>query len=417
MAGLNACRDCDTVYAEVTLTRGQVARCSRCHAVIARHPHADVDQALAVALACAIVFCIANVTPVLGIEVAGTHTEANIWKAVLSMKTGWMSISALVLIITMFLVPLVQVSLVLWLMSFAKRGRRAPAFSRILVVLHTLRPWSMSEVFLLGALVAIVKLSNFLPISTGPGVWALAVLTLLLAVLGRFDPRSWWQLDTRSPGMMTFPAPVASTPVNARAAARGLAVCRLCGRVGSGASAGEGRCDRCHSIVTARMPHSSERTLAWLLAGIILYIPANLLPVMHTSSVRGDEDSTIVGGIVEFWRSGSWDIAILIFIASVAVPVTKFLSLGLLLWTVHRRSGWAPQERTRLYRFVEFIGYWSMLDVVVVAITCSLLKFNALATAEPRPGIVFFCCVVVATMVAAMSFDPRLIWDSPAGAS
>jgi paraquat-inducible protein A len=200
-----------------------------------------------------------------------------------------------------------------------------------------------------------------------------------------------------------------------RAIDLGLMKCRVCGQVAK-QGANEVRCGRCNRVVTSRMPASAEKTLAWLIAGVILYFPANILPVMHTSTVNGQQDSTIVGGIIEFLRGGSWDIAILIFIASVAVPVTKFLALGLLLWTVRRRSAWARHERTKLYKFVEFIGYWSMLDVVVVAITCSLLQLKALASAEPRLGIVFFCSVVVSTMMAALSFDPRLIWDGPGGA-
>jgi paraquat-inducible protein A len=198
VADVIVCRDCDTVYAQVVLTRAQVARCSRCGAVVARHARADIDQALAIAGACAILLLIANFTPVLGIEVAGTRTEANIWMAVLSMEQGWITIAALVLMATMLLVPLVQVTLVLWLMGFARIGRRSPGFARVLVILHVLRPWSMSEVFLLGAMVAIVKLGGFIPIEPGPGVWALALLTLLLAVLGRFDPRSWWALEQRT---------------------------------------------------------------------------------------------------------------------------------------------------------------------------------------------------------------------------
>ncbi len=198
MSRINVCHECDTVYAEVALRRGEIARCRCCHAVVARHPAADVDKALAIAVACAILLLIANFTPVLGIEVAGTRTEANIWKAALSMGSGWITVSAVVLVVTMLLAPLVQVTLVIWLMSFARFNRRAPGFSRVLVVLHLSRPWSMSEVFLLGALVAIVKLSNFLPISTGPGVWALAALTVLLAALGRFDPASWWALENRA---------------------------------------------------------------------------------------------------------------------------------------------------------------------------------------------------------------------------
>ncbi len=197
-----------------------------------------------------------------------------------------------------------------------------------------------------------------------------------------------------------------------RAIDLGLMICRVCGRaIERGTVGAEVRCLRCDRVVTTGKTGSMETTLAWLIAGIILYVPANVLPVMHTSSVNGHSDSTIIGGILEFWDMGSWDIAALIFLASVAVPVTKFLAIGLLLWTVRWHSAWARHERAKLYKFVEFIGYWSMLDVVVVAITCSLLKFKALATAEPRLGILFFCGVVVATMISAMSFDPRLIWD------
>src|ERR1700722_9183806 len=196
------------------------------------------------------------------------------------------------------------------------------------------------------------------------------------------------------------------------AAALGLVLCGTCGLVlPRPSSASDARCTRCACGIRARLPRSEERTLAWLLAGMLLYIPANILPVMHTSGIRGGEDSTILGGVVSFWRAGSWDIAALIFIASVAVPATKFIALGLMLWTVRQGSTRGRRERAKLYRVVEFIGYWSMLDVVVVAITSALLQFKALGTAEPRMGIVFFCAVVVTTMLAAMTFDPRLIWD------
>ena len=195
----------------------------------------------------------------------------------------------------------------------------------------------------------------------------------------------------------------------------GLVLCRTCGLALSRASLGiNPRCPRCRSRVEHRTPLSSEMTLAWLIAGIVFYIPANLLPVMHTSGLLGDADSTILGGIVEFWRAGDWDIALLIFIASVAVPFTKFIAIGLLLLTVRKKSGWQQHQRTVLYRIVEFIGYWSMLDVIVVALTSALMQFQVLGTAEPRPGIAFFCAVVVATMLSALSFDPRLIWDKQA---
>jgi paraquat-inducible protein A len=192
----------------------------------------------------------------------------------------------------------------------------------------------------------------------------------------------------------------------------GLILCRTCGQVLSRATLGASpRCPRCQSRIEHRAPFSTETTLAWLVAGVVLYIPANLLPVMHTSGLLGESDSTILGGILEFWRAGDWDIALLIFTASVAVPFTKFIAIGLLLFTVRRGSRWQQHQRTTLYRVVEFIGYWSMLDVIVVALTSALMQFQLLGSAEPRLGIAFFCGVVVVTMLAALSFDPRLIWD------
>jgi paraquat-inducible protein A len=177
----------------------------------------------------------------------------------------------------------------------------------------------------------------------------------------------------------------------------------------------EARCRRCATTLRPRAPRSPEKTLAWLIAGMVLYIPANVLPVMHTSGLGGGQDSTILSGVLSFWRAGSWDIAALIFTASVVVPMTKFLAIGLLLWTVQRHSVWGMNRRSKLYRLVEIIGYWSMLDVVVVALTTALLQFKTLISAEPRMGIVFFCAVVVTTMIAALSFDPRLIWDARTG--
>jgi paraquat-inducible protein A len=154
------------------------------------------------------------------------------------------------------------------------------------------------------------------------------------------------------------------------------------------------------------------RTWALLLASLICYIPANLMPVMYTNMFGRGSENTILSGIVEFWNDGSWDLALLIFIASVAVPCMKFLVLGTLLITCQRRSHWARRERSKLYRLIEVVGYWSMLDVLVVALIAALVQFRSLSTVDPRMGILFFGLVVVLTMLAAISFDPRLIWDT-----
>ncbi|WP_277761747.1 paraquat-inducible protein A [Pseudomonas sp. A34-9] len=174
-------------------------------------------------------------------------------------------------------------------------------------------------------------------------------------------------------------------------------------------------CPRCDAPLHRRKSNSLARTWAYMLAALAFYVPANLLPVMNTTMLGSGADSTIMSGVLEFWEHGAWDIALIIFIASIAVPGVKFVALTLLLMTVQRDSAWARKERSKLFRFVELIGYWSMLDVLVVALVAALVKFQALGDIEPRPGILFFGLVVVFTMLAAMSFDPRLIWDKDTG--
>lgn len=190
-----------------------------------------------------------------------------------------------------------------------------------------------------------------------------------------------------------------------------LCLCHSCGKT-CDMTHQPSTCPRCGAPLHVRKINSLSRTWAYLLTALVLYIPANLLPVMNTSMFGNAADSTIMSGVLEFWQHGAWDIALIIFIASIAVPGVKFAALALLLLTVQRSSHWACKERSRLYRFIELIGYWSMLDVIVVALVAALVKFDALANIEPRMGILFFGLVVVFTMLSAMSFDSRLIWEN-----
>lgn len=206
-----------------------------------------------------------------------------------------------------------------------------------------------------------------------------------------------------------------SSPLHRRPRAHelGLIGCHSCGQVSPRRGMVDAQaCPRCGAPMHHRKPNSVARAWALLIAGLICYIPANLYPVMFTQMLGQRADSTIMNGVIEFWHAGAWDIAVIIFIASVAVPCTKFVAMAVLLVTTQRRSTWAQAERSRLYRFVEVIGYWSMLDVVVVALVAALVKFRQLSDIEPRIGILFFGMVVILTMLSAMSFDPRLIWDA-----
>jgi paraquat-inducible protein A len=195
------------------------------------------------------------------------------------------------------------------------------------------------------------------------------------------------------------------------AAECGLSVCHTCGLLGAPGRHHHAACKRCGTSLHLRKPDSISRSWAYLLAAYVLYIPANVLPVMETGSLFGAQSDTIMSGVVYLWTSGSWPLAAIIFIASIAVPGAKLLALTILLLSVQRRSTSKTLERTKLYRVVELVGRWSMVDIYVAAILTALVQFEALATIKAGPGAVAFGAVVVLTMFAAECFDPRLIWD------
>ena len=172
------------------------------------------------------------------------------------------------------------------------------------------------------------------------------------------------------------------------------------------------RCPRCGASLHDRKPNSIARTWALVLAAIIFYIPANVLPITVVISLGKAQSDTIMSGVIYFIHTGMWPIALVIFLASVFVPLLKLLILMFLLISVQRKSSWRRQDRTRLYRITEIIGRWSMVDIFVVTILVALVHLGGLATIHAGPGAIFFGAVVVTTIFAAMSFDPRLIWDT-----
>ena len=194
--------------------------------------------------------------------------------------------------------------------------------------------------------------------------------------------------------------------------AHGLWHCGCCGLVSQARpDTGEARrCPRCLLALHDRKPDSLQRTWAYLLASVLLYIPANLLPVMGTASVLGQFEHTILGGIVELWHAQAYELAVIVFVASIAVPLLKMAALALLAFTAQYGLHWRQQERSALYRLLEAVGHWSMLDVFVVVSLVGMVQFGAFATVRPEVGLLAFGGVVIATMLASSSFDPRLLW-------
>jgi paraquat-inducible protein A len=188
-------------------------------------------------------------------------------------------------------------------------------------------------------------------------------------------------------------------------------VCHDCGLLCRVARAHGAACPRCGAPLHFRKPRSLERTWAFVIAALLCYVPANVLPIMKVTSLGAVQADTILSGVVYLLVHGMWPLALVVFVASVFVPLLKLAILIGLLGSVHARSRWRPLERTRLYRITEAIGRWSMVDIFVVTILVALVRLGALATIEAQSGAVFFGAVVVLTMLAAESFDPRLIWD------
>lgn len=194
----------------------------------------------------------------------------------------------------------------------------------------------------------------------------------------------------------------------------GLRGCHRCGRASRvAAHEAAAHCPRCGATLHRRRPHSIQYSWAFLIAAMILYIPANLLPMMRTTTLLESTEDTIMSGVLQLWAGGSWDLAAIVFVASIMVPLSKFLAMILLLVTTQRGSDWRRAERTRLYRIIEGIGHWSMLDVFVVALLVALVHFKTFGSVEAGAGAIAFGAMVLLTMLASLSFDPRLIWDEP----
>jgi paraquat-inducible protein A len=284
-------------------------------------------------------------------------------------------------------------------------GLRPPWIVPAFTWVERLRPFAMMEVYLLGVLVAYVKLQDLASIHLGFALYAfVATIIVMAAADARFDPHAIWRrLAPQAGPEVLVPRPDTM-----------LLACEQCDQV---VRVDEHHlhglaCPRCAAPLHRRKPDSLARTWALVLTAVILYIPANVLPVMTVVSLGQGSPDTILSGVVELLQHGMVPVALLVFFASITVPVLKLAGLIYLLVSVQRRSTKRLRDRTRMYRIIEGVGRWSMVDVFMIGILSALVALGNLATIEPGPGALAFCAVVVITIIASMSFDPRLMWDA-----
>lgn len=413
---LIGCHDCGCLYHREPLNSCERARCTRCrHELYRWHaggPLRRADSLVALTLGALLVYLLAQSFPIVTLEMGGMTSGVTLLQAVGVLWNEGMQVIAAMVLSCAIVFPGLELASLLYVAVGLRRGRRVPGFNMVLRVVQGARHWAMTEVLMIGILITVIKMTSMARVVPHPGLFAFGVLTILCALVMRYEPKALWELADRL-------APRPNQEVAADAVAHApdtLVACGACGLVNGRpwqrAKSGAAHCRRCGAALHRRIPNSIGWTWVMLAAATLLYVPAMMLPVMYTRTLGGGaEGDTIMSGVVLFWNTGSPGLAIIIFIASVVVPVSKLVALAWLNATAQLRSRAAPLARTRAYRVVEFVGRWSMLDVFVVTLTVALVRFDALATITAGPGAIAFGCVVIVTMVASHQFDPRLIWD------
>jgi paraquat-inducible protein A len=363
------------------------------------------EHALAFTLSALILLAVALGSPFMTFDFEGRAQTMTLFTGVVGLYRDGMWPLALTVLLTTAVFPLARLLGGLYVLLPLRLGWRPPGAPRIFRATRLMAPWAMVEVYLLGAIVAYVKLSDLAHLEIETGVIALIGAILAIAAAdAALEPHAVWERLR----------PQARAPQGAPLDGSRLLACHACGQICDAGAMPPGMalaCPRCHASLHARKPGSIGRTWALVLTATILYIPANLLPIMAVIYFGAGEPDTILSGVKALVAADMWPVALLVFFASITVPVLKLCGLVFLLLSVQRGSTWRRRDKTLLYRIVEGVGRWSMVDIFMISILVALVNLGALATIEPRAGALAFAAVVVITMLASMAFDPRLIWD------
>ncbi len=392
-----ACHECDQLYHYEPIAGSGKASCTQCGSELYRHVQNSLDRGIALYLTALILFILANVYPFLSLELGGRVEENILLSGGLAMYQMGMPDLAILIFFTSIGFPFISIIGMLYLLIPLRLGMVPPAMGLVFRLVEAINPWSLVSVFMLGVLISIVKLQDLANVIAGPSLYALVgLLVAFAAARANFDPEAIWEhFDYQSPDL--------SEPER-------LMNCHTCGMLTCAKPELE-ECPRCEAPIHRRKVDSITRTWALVMTATILIIPANLYPVMTVIRFGQGEPSTIMSGVLHLIEGGMWGLAMIVFVASIVIPVMKLMILVFLLVSVQNGSKWRPKDRTVLYRITETVGAWSMVDIFLVGILSALVSLDVLSTIRPGIGASFFAGVVVVTMFAAHSFDPRLIWD------
>jgi len=400
---LVACPDCGLAQRLQRPRFREIAVCTRCRAVLDASGSPDLKLPLALAITGLFLAAIANLTPLLTVRLAGIVRPSLLVTGPIALGEDGLGPLGVLVAALSILIPLIWLTSVVHVLMSIELGRRPAALARSFKLAERLRPLAMVDVYLLGGFVAFTRLRDLATVEIGPGGWALAALAFVMIVVDMMlDRRRVWDLigPPRRPTEQDDQCSWAMCPVCAYLVERQANAVPL------------PRCPRCRSVVRERKSNSVMRTWALVLAGYILYLPANLLPVLTVIRFGRDRPSTILGGIRELVAADMWPLALVVLLASVAVPLLKLGGLTWLLVSLQRKSDRNLVRRTRLYRTIDAIGRWANIDIFAISTLVALVRFGTITSIEPELGAAIFAAVVVVTMLAAATFDPRLMWDA-----
>jgi paraquat-inducible protein A len=393
------------------LELGTRSNCMRCGTVLRRTRRDPVGRALALNCAALALFAIVWLGMLMKVSTAGIVHETTLVSGPIELVRQGLWPLAVAVGFTIALAPLLKFLCSIYVLGSLQTGVLLPNLRGVFRFQRKIGLWSMLEVLLLGVFVAYTKLGALVSMEIGPAVYALGLLTVVMVWADVvLEPNQVWEEIERT-GQTHAPMPAVLLQHE-----HGAVGCESCGLVSVPAEE-HGHCPRCGAALHARKPDSLNRTWAFVIAGAILYIPANYYPVLTVISAGAGQPSTIIGGVEELLASRMYPLALLVFFASILVPVFKLIGLGLMLMatmlvTTEAGARLFLAQRTQLYFLVAWIGRWSMVDIFMESLLGALVQFGAVATIQPGVGAVAFCAVVLVTIVGAEAFDPRLMWDA-----
>ncbi len=394
-----ACHECDLLMELETVPEGNKAECPRCGYILSAVCHNSSERVLAFSVTGLVFLFLSFIFPFLTFSAQGQDRTVTLVQSISVMVDEKFTSLAVLIFISIIVIPGFYLLSSIYIFLSLKSSTLLPWTRQVIKLIGHLQHWSMAEIFLIGILVSFIKITSLAEVGLGLSFWSYCFFILgMTAAVPHIDKYQIWSMFKNKEKISQSQA---ITSENYQG-------CHVCTDV---AERTLQVCPTCDSKFHLKNIKNIQQTWALVMTSVVLYIPANILPIMRTNFLGQETENTILGGVIVLWEHGSYPIALIIFIASVLVPVGKILALSWLCYSVQTNSSSHYHQKTKLYRATELIGRWSMVDVFVVAILVALIKLGNIMSIYPDWGAVAFAGMVIVTVLAAINFDPRFIWD------